>query len=60
MYRYLILLNFYPLAFLTHPRRVVRILSNFVQGKEESKLESFLVNFRRGLIAKFRGRWGRS
>ena len=45
LYRLLVLLNFYPIALLSHPRRVLRTLRNVFAGREESKLDSFLRNY---------------
>jgi len=45
LYRLLVLLNFYPISFLSHPRRVWRTLRNVFAGREESKLDSFLRNY---------------
>ncbi|MCA9773961.1 MAG: cobalamin-dependent protein [Myxococcales bacterium] len=42
LYRYLILLNFYPLSFITRPGRVWSIITNVLRGKEASKIEVFL------------------
>lgn len=56
-YKWLTLWNFYPLSFLTHPRRVLRIARNLVRGVEESKLESFirisLTQRLNGLLRRF-------
>jgi len=54
LYRLLVLVNFYPLAFLTHPRRVLRTLRNVVVSREESKLDSFLRNTLRHWSRRFR------
>ncbi len=54
LYRYLVLLNFYPLAFLTHPGRVFRTLRNVVLRREESKLDSFLNIYTKNLGRKLR------
>ncbi len=41
-WKYWIVLNFYVTSFLCHPGRVLRILFNFLRGRETSKMESFL------------------
>ncbi len=53
-YKYLILLNFYPLAFLIHPSRIVRTVKNVVTHQEESKLEVFLNTFLKYLTRKIK------
>ncbi|MBZ0252862.1 MAG: radical SAM protein, partial [Candidatus Methylomirabilis sp.] len=58
LYRYLVLLNFYPLAFLTHPGRVARIVKNVILRREESKLDSFLNIYTRNLGRKIRMLFG--
>jgi radical SAM superfamily enzyme YgiQ (UPF0313 family) len=42
VYRWLVVLNFYSVHFLTHPGRLWRLLRNLWRGTEESKLDSFL------------------
>ncbi len=54
-WKYWIVLNFYAVSFVTRPLRVLRILWNFVRGRETSKMESFLQETRR----KFGLRLGR-
>jgi anaerobic magnesium-protoporphyrin IX monomethyl ester cyclase len=55
IYRLLLLLNFYVLAFATHPRRLVRTIRNFLSGREDSKLDSFLRIYRENLRRRLRG-----
>jgi len=59
VWRYLILLNFYPLAFLTHPKRVWRHIRNFALGREESKMEAFFSIWRRHTARRVRALLGR-
>ncbi len=54
--KYLILLNFYPLSFLTHPWRVFTILWNVFRGKETRKLETYLNDLKRKVRLWFRAR----
>jgi anaerobic magnesium-protoporphyrin IX monomethyl ester cyclase len=58
LYKYLILINFYPLSFLMHPGRIVRTIKNVLTHREESKLEVFLNNFRKHLTHKARTLFG--
>jgi anaerobic magnesium-protoporphyrin IX monomethyl ester cyclase len=45
--KYWFLLNFYPLSFLFHPGKALRIVANVVRGKETRKLETFLIELKR-------------
>jgi len=54
--KYLILLNFYPLSFATHPWRVFTILWNVLRGRETRKLETFLNDFKRKVRLWFRAK----
>ncbi|MBK9385518.1 MAG: B12-binding domain-containing radical SAM protein [Planctomycetes bacterium] len=59
--KYKILLNFYPVSFLTHPLRIFKIFFNVVRGKETRKLETFLVELKRksGIWIRTKLRLGR-
>ena len=57
-WRYLLLLNFYTVAVATHPTRILRHFSNFIRGKEESKLESGLRIVRNHLTRRWRAAGG--
>ena len=54
--KYLILLNFYPLSFATHPWRVFTILWNVIRGRETRKLETYLNDLKRKIRLWFRAR----
>lgn len=43
------LFMFYMTSYLTHPTRLFRVISNLIQGREESRLDSAL----RGLVDRF-------
>jgi radical SAM superfamily enzyme YgiQ (UPF0313 family) len=58
LYKYLILINFYPISFLMHPRRIVRTIKNVLIHKEESKLEVFLNTFLKHLTHKAKTLFG--
>jgi radical SAM superfamily enzyme YgiQ (UPF0313 family) len=53
-WKYWIVANFYVVAFATRPLRVLRILWNFLRGRETSKMESFLQETRRKLGLRLR------
>jgi anaerobic magnesium-protoporphyrin IX monomethyl ester cyclase len=54
LWRILILLNFYLVAIVRHPGRLVRHLRNLAAGREESKLESGLQIMRAHWVRRFR------
>ena len=58
-WKYRIVAAFYLNSFLFHPTRTVRILWNFVRGRETSKMESFLQETKRKFSLRKRGRRGR-
>jgi anaerobic magnesium-protoporphyrin IX monomethyl ester cyclase len=58
-WRYLILLNFYLVAIVTHPWRLVRHVRNFLTGREQSKLESGLRIVRTHVGRRVRRAFGR-
>ena len=51
-WKYWIVANFYVNNFLFHPGKVVRILWNFLRGRETSKMESFLQETRRKFMLR--------
>ncbi|MBZ0254298.1 MAG: B12-binding domain-containing radical SAM protein, partial [Candidatus Methylomirabilis sp.] len=51
--KYWIVANFYITAWVTHPGRVFRLLSNLITGKEESKMDTFLNETKRKLMKRF-------
>src|SRR5690606_37672683 len=57
-WKYWIVANFYVNAFLFHPGKVVRILWNFLRGRETSKMESFLQETKRKFTLRRRQRRG--
>jgi len=58
-WKYRIVAAFYLNSFLFHPTRTVRILWNFVRGRETSEMESFLQETKRKFWLRKRGRRGR-
>jgi radical SAM superfamily enzyme YgiQ (UPF0313 family) len=48
-YKYLLVLNFYAFAFLHSPLRIYRILKSVALGREESRLDRFLIHYTRRL-----------
>ncbi|MDA0373116.1 MAG: radical SAM protein [Planctomycetota bacterium] len=51
-WKYWIVANFYVNNFLFHPGKVVRILWNFLRGRETSKMESFLQETKRKFMLR--------
>jgi radical SAM superfamily enzyme YgiQ (UPF0313 family) len=59
MWWYLTLLNFYLVAVMHHPGRLIRHVRNFIAGREESKLESGLRIMRTHWARRWRRLLGR-
>jgi len=51
-YKYWIVANFYLSQWFWHPSRLIKTISNVCMGREESKMDSFLNEKKRGLIAR--------
>jgi anaerobic magnesium-protoporphyrin IX monomethyl ester cyclase len=53
--KYWIVANFYLTSFVTHPGRPLRLLRNLIQGREASKMDTFLNEMRRKVVRALRG-----
>jgi radical SAM superfamily enzyme YgiQ (UPF0313 family) len=53
--KYAIVATFYLTQYLWDPTRALRRVSNLVRGREESKMDTFLLETRRRLLSRLRG-----
>jgi radical SAM superfamily enzyme YgiQ (UPF0313 family) len=49
--KYWIVANFYVTSFVCHPGRIFRLIRNLVRGDEESKMDTFLAETKRRILA---------
>ncbi|MEE9606669.1 MAG: radical SAM protein [Myxococcota bacterium] len=54
--KYWIVANFYLTSFVSHPGRVFRLIRNLVKNREDSKMDTFLIETKRKLLRSFRKR----
>jgi radical SAM superfamily enzyme YgiQ (UPF0313 family) len=52
LYKYWIVANFYANAWITHPKRPFQLLVGLIRGREDSKMGTFLNEWRRNLSEK--------
>ncbi len=55
-WKYWIVANFYLTSFVSHPGRVFRLIRNLVKNREDSKMDTFLIETKRKLLRSFRKR----
>ena len=60
LWKYRILFNFYAISMLTHPWRAFTLAWNVMRGKETRKMETFLIELKRKIWIKSKGKLGRN
>ena len=60
LWKYRILFNFYAISMLTHPWRAFTLAWNVMRGKETRKMETFLIELKRKIWVKIKGKLGRN